>query len=41
MAILEPQEVFFTNFEGKQQNKFLMYIDGIPSYLLRSVQRPN
>ena len=40
MAVLEPSEIFYTNFEGKLQDKFLMYIDGIPSFLMRATARP-
>lgn len=37
MAILDTNEVFFTAFEPKQQNRFLMSIDGIESYIIKSV----
>jgi len=37
MAILNPNEVFFTAFEPKQANRFIMYIDGIPSYQIKGV----
>ena len=37
MAILDPNEIFFTSFEPKVKNRFMMYIDGIPSYLIKSV----
>jgi hypothetical protein len=37
MAVLDPNEIFFTAFEPKQQNRFIMYIDGIPSYILKGV----
>ncbi len=32
MAVLNPNEIFFTAFEPKQANRFIMYIDGIPAY---------
>ncbi len=32
MAILDPNEIFFTAFEPKQANRFIMYIDGIPRF---------
>jgi hypothetical protein len=32
MAVLDPNEIFFTAFEPKQQNRFILYVDGIPSY---------
>jgi hypothetical protein len=37
MAILNPNEIFFTPFEPKQQNRFVMYIGGIPSYIIKGV----
>ena len=40
MAILETNEMMFTAFEPKLQNRFLMEIDGIPAYLIKSLNRP-
>ena len=37
MAILDPNEIFFTAFEPKQKNRFIMYVDGIPAYLIKGV----
>ena len=37
MAILDTNEMFFTAFEPKQQNRFVMYIDGFPSYIVKGV----
>jgi len=37
MAILDPNEIFFTAFEPKQANRFIMYIDGIPAYEVKGV----
>jgi hypothetical protein len=37
MAVLDPNEIFFTAFEPKQANRFVMYIDGIPAYLVKGV----
>ena len=37
MAILNPNEIFYTAFEPKQTNRFIMYLDGIPSYLIKGV----
>ena len=37
MAILDPNEIFFTAFEPKQANRFIMYIDGIPSYTVKAM----
>jgi len=37
MAILNPNEIFFTAFEPKQPNRFIMYVDGFPSYIIKQV----
>jgi hypothetical protein len=37
MAILNPNEIFFTAFEPKQTNRFILYMDGIPSFLVKGV----
>jgi hypothetical protein len=41
MAILNPNEIFFTAFEPQVQNRFIMYIDGVPTYMIKKVQAPN
>ena len=41
MAILNSTQMFFTAFEPKLQNRFLMNIDGIDSYLIKKIDRPN
>ena len=37
MAILTADEIFFTAFEPKVQNRFIMYVDGIPSYQIKGM----
>ena len=37
MAILSPNEIFFTAFEPKVKNRFIMYVDGIPSYIIKKI----
>ena len=37
MAILDPNEIFYTEFEPKQTNRFILYMDGIPSYLVKGM----
>ena len=37
MAVLDPNEIFFTAFEPKQPNRFIMYMDGFPSYIVKGV----
>ena len=39
--ILEFNEMFYTNFEPKMKNRFIMEIGGIPSYLIKTANRPN
>lgn len=41
MPVLDPNEIMFTAFEPKVTNRFIMYIDGIPSYLVKSVTSPS
>ncbi len=41
MAVLDPSEIMFTAFEPKVLNRFIMYIDGIPSFLIKSVTSPS
>ena len=38
--VLEFNEMFYTNFEPKMKNRFIMEIDGIPSYLIKTANRP-
>ena len=37
MAVLNPNEIFFTAFEPKVANRFIMYVDGIPAYIIKGV----
>ena len=39
--VLEFNEMFYTNFEPKMKNRFIMEIDGIPSYLIKTANRPS
>lgn len=39
--ILEFSDMFYTNFEPKMKNRFIMEIDGIPSYLIKTSGRPS
>jgi hypothetical protein len=38
--LLNSNEIFWTAYEPKTQNRFIMYIDGIQSFLLRKTDRP-
>lgn len=38
--LLSSNEIFFTSFEPKVANRFIMYIDGIPAYMIKAAGRP-
>ena len=38
--LLNSNEIFYTSYEPKVQNRFILYIDGIPSFLLKKTDRP-
>ena len=38
--ILGTDEIFFKTFEPKTKNRFIMYIDGIESYFVKTANRP-
>ena len=40
MAVLDPNEIMFKAFEPKVQNRFVMYIDNIPSFMVKNVKAP-
>ena len=37
MAVISPQQIFYTAFEPKQANRFILYMEGMPSYLIKGV----
>ena len=39
--VLEFNDMFYTNFEPKMKNRFIMEIDGIASYLIKTANRPS
>ena len=39
MAVLDPNEIMFRAFEPKVQNRFIMYIDAIPSFMIKNTYR--
>jgi hypothetical protein len=41
MAILDQNQIFFTPFEPKQSNRFIVTIDGIPGYIVKGVSAIN
>ena len=38
--LLEPNDIMFTPFEPKLKNRFIMNIDGIPAYTIKTATRP-
>ena len=38
--LLEATDIMFTPFEPKLKNRFIMRIDGIPAYLIKTAGRP-
>ena len=41
MAVLDPNEIMFQAFEPKVQNRFVLFIDGIPSFMVKNVAAPS
>jgi len=41
MPTISPQELMFRAFEPKVQNRFIMYIEDIPSYMVKGVNAPS
>ena len=39
--LLEPQDIMFTPFEPKLKNRFIMQIDGINAYMVKTMNRPS
>ena len=39
--LIDPTEIMFTSFEPKMSNRFIMYIEGIPAYLIKAASRPS
>ena len=38
--LIDPSEIMFTPFEPKVKNRFIMYVEGIPAYLIKAAARP-
>ncbi len=39
--LVAEQEMFFNSFEPKTVNRFIMFMDGVPTFMVKGVQRPN
>ena len=40
MALVDPNQLMFTNFEPKLKFRFIMLINGIESYIIKKIDRP-
>ena len=38
--LIDPTEMMFTAFEPKVKNRYVFYVDGLPSYLIRKATTP-
>lgn len=41
MPLIDPNELMYQQFEPKVQNRFIMYIDGIPTYMIKKASSPS
>ena len=39
--LLQPNEIMYTAYEPKVSNRFIMYVEGIPSYIIKAASRPS
>ena len=39
--LLEANELFVERFQPKQQHRFIMYIDGVPAWVIKSATKPS
>jgi len=39
--LVAEQEMFFNSFEPKMVNRFIMFMDGVPSFMVKGVARPH
>ena len=39
--LIDANEIFFTPFEPKTKNRFIMYLDGIPAWLIKTAAKPS
>ena len=38
--LVQATDIMFTPFEPKLKNRFIMQIDGVPAYLIKTANRP-
>lgn len=39
--LVAEQDMFFNSFEPIMTNRFIMFMDGVPTFMVKGVQRPN
>ena len=39
--LLEANDIMFTPFEPKTKSRYILYVEGIPSYLIKTANRPS
>ena len=39
--MIEANDIMFTPFEPKLKNRFIVQVDGIPAYTIKSIARPS
>ena len=39
--LLSPNEIKYTAYEPKVANRFIMYIEGVPAYMIKAANRPS
>ena len=37
MAVIPSSDIFFTPFEPKQKNRFILYMNGLPSFQIKAM----
>ena len=40
-TLVQEQELFFNSFEPKMSNRFIMFMDGVPSFMVKKIARPS
>jgi len=39
--LIAEQELFFNSFEPKMVNRFILFMDGVPAFLVKDITKPN
>tara|TARA_B100000902_G_C27313279_1_gene919719 strand:- start:1824 stop:2312 length:489 start_codon:yes stop_codon:yes gene_type:complete len=39
--LIDPNEMMFTAFQPKVANRYVLYLDGVPSFLIKKASRPS